>query len=36
VLAGEHASAIGCWQEGAVLSSLAAVTQLHRRAVGAA
>ncbi len=36
VLAGEHASYIGCWQEGALLSSISAITQLHRRAVGAA
>ncbi len=36
VLAGEHASYVGCWQEGAILSSLSAVTQLHRRAIGAA
>ena len=36
VLAGEHASYVGCWQEGALQSSLAAITQLHRRAVGAA
>ena len=36
VLAGEHASHVGCWQEGAVLSSLAAIEQLHKRAVGAA
>lgn len=36
VLAGEHASYIGCWQEGALLSSLSAVTQLHQRAIGAA
>ena len=35
VLAGEHASYIGCWQEGALLSALAAITQLHQRAVGA-
>jgi monoamine oxidase len=35
VLAGEHASYIGCWQEGALLSSLSAITQLHQRAVGA-
>jgi monoamine oxidase len=34
VLAGEHASYVGCWQEGALLSSLAAITQLHQRAVG--
>ncbi|MBB2201055.1 flavin monoamine oxidase family protein [Gluconacetobacter tumulisoli] len=36
VLAGEHASYIGCWQEGAILSSLDAVTRLHKRALGAA
>ncbi|NHO18154.1 NAD(P)-binding protein [Acetobacter oeni] len=36
VLAGEHASYVGCWQEGAILSSLAAATQLHKRATGAA
>jgi len=36
VLAGEHASTIGCWQEGALLSSLSAVTRLHKRAVGSA
>jgi monoamine oxidase len=36
VLAGEHASYVGCWQEGALLSSLNAITQLHRRALGAA
>jgi monoamine oxidase len=35
VLAGEHASHVGCWQEGALLSSLAAITQLHQRAVQA-
>jgi monoamine oxidase len=34
VLAGEHASYVGCWQEGALLSSIAAITQLHQRAVG--
>ncbi len=33
VLAGEHASYVGCWQEGALLSSLDAVTRLHQRAV---
>jgi monoamine oxidase len=33
VLAGEHASHVGCWQEGALLSALAAITQLHQRAV---
>jgi monoamine oxidase len=36
VLAGEHASYVGCWQEGALLSSLSAITRLHRRALGAA
>ena len=33
VLAGEHASHVGCWQEGALLSSIAAVQQLHQVAV---
>jgi len=33
VLAGEHASYVGCWQEGALTSALAAITQLHQRAV---
>jgi monoamine oxidase len=33
VLAGEHASFIGCWQEGAVTSSLDAIGRLHERAV---
>ncbi|MGC2964900.1 flavin monoamine oxidase family protein [Paraburkholderia aspalathi] len=33
VLAGEHASYIPAWQEGAVLSSLDAITRLHRRIV---
>ena len=32
-LAGEHASFIGGWQEGAVTSALDAVERLHRRAV---
>ncbi|GBQ33335.1 NAD(P)-binding protein [Gluconacetobacter azotocaptans] len=32
VLAGEHASYLGCWQEGALLSSLDAITRLHKRA----
>lgn len=31
-LAGEHASYIGCWMEGALLSSLDAITRLHKRA----
>jgi len=33
VLAGEHASYLPAWQEGAVLSSLSAIDQLHRSAV---
>jgi monoamine oxidase len=33
VLAGEHASYIPAWQEGAVLSALDAVTRLHQRVV---
>jgi monoamine oxidase len=33
VLAGEHASKITAWQEGAVLSSLDAIGRLHKRAV---
>jgi monoamine oxidase len=33
VLAGEHASHVGCWQEGALLSAVAAISQLHQRAV---
>jgi monoamine oxidase len=33
VLAGEHASYVGCWQEGALLSAVAAISQLHQRAV---
>jgi monoamine oxidase len=32
-LAGEHASFIGGWQEGAVTSALDAVGRLHQRAV---
>ncbi|MGS0648391.1 flavin monoamine oxidase family protein [Komagataeibacter melomenusus] len=32
VLAGEHASYLGCWQEGALLSSLDAIKRLHKRA----
>jgi len=35
VLAGEHASYIGCWMEGALLSSLDAITRLHKRAMEA-
>jgi monoamine oxidase len=31
VLAGEHASFIPAWQEGAILSSLDAITRLHQR-----
>ena len=33
VLAGEHASYLPAWQEGAVLSSLDASERLHRRIV---
>ena len=33
VLAGEHASHIPAWQEGAILSSLDAITRLHDRVV---
>ncbi len=33
VLAGEHASFLGAWQEGGVTSALDAVTRLHERAV---
>jgi len=35
VLAGEHASYIGCWMEGSLLSSLDAITRLHKRALEA-
>jgi len=35
VLAGEHASRLPAWQEGAVLSALDAVTRLHARIKGA-
>ena len=35
VLAGEHASYVGCWMEGALLSSLDAITRLHKRALSA-
>jgi monoamine oxidase len=31
-LAGEHASYVGCWMEGALLSSIDAITRLHKRA----
>ena len=34
VLAGEHASYIPAWQEGAILSALDAITRLHQRVVG--
>ncbi|MGO4831222.1 flavin monoamine oxidase family protein, partial [Rhizobiaceae sp. 2RAB30] len=33
VLAGEHASYIPAWMEGAILSSLDAITRLHQRVV---
>jgi monoamine oxidase len=35
VLAGEHASYVGCWMEGALLSSIDAITRLHSRALEA-
>jgi len=35
VLAGEHASYVGCWMEGALLSSIDAISQLHKRALEA-
>jgi monoamine oxidase len=35
VLAGEHVSYYGCWQEGAATSALDAVTRLHQRAMAA-
>lgn len=35
VLAGEHASYYGCWQEGALLSALDAIDRLHKRALAA-
>jgi monoamine oxidase len=34
VLAGEHASYLPAWQEGAILSALNAVERLHQRALG--
>jgi monoamine oxidase len=36
VLAGEHASYLPAWQEGAILSSLSAIDALHRRAAAEA
>ena len=35
VLAGEHVSYYGCWQEGALLSALDAIQRLHQRALSA-
>ena len=35
VLAGEHASYVGCWMEGALLSAIDAITRLHQRALEA-
>lgn len=35
LLAGEHASYLPAWQEGAILSSLDAITRLHQRIVAA-
>ena len=34
-LAGEHASYVGCWMEGSLLSSIDAITRLHKRALEA-
>ena len=34
VLAGEHASYLPAWQEGAILSALDAISRLHQRVVG--
>ena len=34
-LAGEHASYYGCWMEGALLSSIDAITRLHQQAMAA-
>jgi monoamine oxidase len=31
MLAGEHASYVNAWQEGAILSALDAITRLHQR-----
>jgi monoamine oxidase len=33
LLAGEHASALPAWQEGAILSSLDAIGRLHERVI---
>jgi len=35
VLAGDHVSELTAWQEGAILSSLDAITRLHRRVLSA-
>ncbi len=35
VLAGEHASRLPAWQEGAVTSATDAITRLHQRVIGA-
>ena len=35
VLAGEHASYIPAWQEGAILSALDAIARLHKRVLAA-
>jgi monoamine oxidase len=35
VLAGEHASRLGGWQEGALLSSLDAIRRVHQRVLAA-
>ena len=35
VLAGEHASHLGAWQEGAIVSALDAIKRLHQRVMTA-
>ena len=35
VLAGEHASHLGAWQEGAIVSALDAIKRMHQRVVTA-
>ena len=35
MLAGEHASYIPAWQEGAILSALDAIERLHHRVIAA-
>ena len=33
LLAGEHASYLGAWQEGAILSALDAIGRMHQRVI---